>query len=178
MSKKVIVSILELRHLVKNQTANFELAFTQEFINSIKLQLNLSSLQKANFFGSLAPLGQGGWRLAATISATVEQQCSVTLEPVFSSMESSVLRNFRGELSPLSDNQSYDETSEADEVLGKAIYLETIFCEELSLLLPDYPKVKNINYLKNNYGPPGSSPLNDETSKPFAILSDFMKKLS
>ena len=178
MSKKVNGPILELRQLVKNQTVNFELAFKQEFINSIKLQLNLLSLQKAIFLGSLAPLGQGGWRLAATISATVEQQCSVTLEPVFSSMESSVIRNFRGERSAISDTQSYDETSEEDEVLGKAIYLETIFCEELSLLLPDYPKAKHTNYLKNNYGPPGSSPLNDETSKPFAILSDFKKKLS
>ena len=59
-----------------------------------------------------------------------------------------------------------------------SIDLRSILCEVLSLELPDYPKIKNINVLQTEFGPPGKSALTDETSKPFAILSSFRDKLS
>ena len=39
-------------------------------------------------------------------------------------------------------------------------------------------KKENIKHLKTDYGPPGVSPITDETSKPFSVLSDFKDRLT
>ena len=180
MQKKIINNVIELRNLVENRKLNFEFDFTQKFTTLIVSQLNILGMQKANFLGSLAPLGKGDWCLKGVIGVTIEQQCSLTLDPVFTRLDTKVLRNFRKELNPLGTDHNHDETSidSADEILNKTIDLEDIFYEEVSLLLPDYPRIENINHIKTDYGPPGIAPITDQTSKPFSILSDFRDKLT
>jgi hypothetical protein len=179
MQKIVTNNVMELRHLVENRKVKFEFNLTQEFATLIKSQLDILSVQKTKFLGSMAPLGKGDWCLTGVIGATIEQPCSVTLDSVFTRVDSKVVRNFRRLANPLLTNPSYDETNinDTDEILDKTIDLETIFFEELSLLLPDYPKIENIKHPNTDYGPPGVSPTTDKTSKPFSILSDFKDRL-
>jgi len=180
MQKKITNNVIELRHLVENRKVDFEFDFSQEFATLIKSQLDILDVKKAKFLGSLAPLGKGDWCLTGIIGASIEQKCSITLDPVFTRVDSKVLRNFRGAANAELTNPNYDETTidDADEVFSKTIDLENIFYEELSLLLPDYPKKENIKHLKTDYGPPGVSPITDETSKPFSVLSDFKDRLT
>lgn len=180
MENMVTNHILEIRHLVENRKVNFELEFSKKFTNVVTSQLNLLSLKKMRFFGNLTPLGMGDWKLKGIIRATVEQQCSLTLDPVVTRVDSKFLRNFRKVLDPLVASHTKDGIviDELDEALNKTIDLEFIFCEELSLLLPDYPKLENSSRLETDYGPPGVSPLTDETSRPFSILSEFRNRLT
>ena len=180
MQKKITNNVIELRHLVENRKVNFEFDFTQKLATLIKLQLNILDVQKVKFLGSLAPLGKGDWCLTGSIGASIEQRCSVTLDPVFTRVDSKVLRNFRGAANAGLTNPNYDETTidDADEIFYKTIDLANIFYEELSLLLPDYPKKENIKHLKAEYGPPGVPPITDKTSKPFSVLSDLKDRLT
>jgi uncharacterized metal-binding protein YceD (DUF177 family) len=180
MQKKVVNNVIELCNLVANRKANFKLEFTQKFGNLIKSQLNILDVQKVKFLGTLAPLGKGDWRLTGIIGASIEQSCSITLDPVVTRVESKVLRNFRRTANAGLINPNHDETiiDDSDEIFNKTIDLENIFYEELSLLLPDYPKKENIKHQKTDYGPPGVSPITDKTSKPFSVLSDFKDRLT
>lgn len=179
MSNLITAQKIELAQLTKNKKINFEFTSTVVFESKLKKQLNLLNLDKLKFAGILKPLEKSDWRMRATLGATVEQSCVLTLEPVTTRIDATFIRDFRT-ISATSDrNITSNKTSDdIEEIERDAIDLCSILYEVLSLELPDYPKIKNINVLQTKFGPPGTSPLTDETSKPFAILSSFRDKLS
>jgi uncharacterized metal-binding protein YceD (DUF177 family) len=125
------------------------------------------------------PLEQGDWILTAELGATVEQPCSVTLEPVRARIQTTISRTFRKSPTALFDRGSEYEMPEDDteEKLAESINLFEIFIEGLSLELEDYPKVNGIQSTKVDFAAPGVAPLTDESAKPFAILAEFKEKL-
>ena len=86
---------LELKHLVQNRGVNFDLTLSEVDISEIIEQLELLSLRKIKFSGTILPIGKGDWRLSGELGATVEQACSLTLAPVRSRIDTPVVRNFR-----------------------------------------------------------------------------------
>ena len=168
---------LELRHLVQNRGVNFNLDFSEALILSLVRQHGLIKLQKASFLGNILPLGQGDWVLSGRLGASIEQPCSLTLLPVRTRIDIQVTRNFRKLLLPLSKNAFDAASSDDDEQLLKEINIFSIFCEALSLELPDYPRTENVLATIINYGPPGAEALTDHTSKPFAVLTEFRGKM-
>ena len=86
---------LELKHLVQNRGVNFDLTLSEVDISEIIEQLDLLSLRKIKFSGTILPIGKGDWRLSGELGATVEQACSLTLAPVRSRIDTPVVRNFR-----------------------------------------------------------------------------------
>ena len=168
---------LELRHLVQNRGVNFNLDFSEALNYSVVQQLELIKLQKASFLGTILPLDRGDWVLSGRLGASVEQPCSITLLPVRTRIDIQVTRNFRKLLLPLSKNAFDAVSSDDDEQLLKEINIFSIFCEALSLELPDYPRTENILATIIDYGPPGDEALTDYTSKPFAVLTEFRGKM-
>ena len=171
--------ILELRHLVHNRGVDFDLIFLPIQIADVITQLDLITLKKPKFSGCILPLGQEDWILTAELGATVEQPCSVTLEPVRARIQTNISRTFRKSSIEVSDGGSEYEMPEDDteEQLAESINLFELFIEGLSLDLEDYPKINGIQATKVEYAPPGVMPLTDESVRPFAILAEFKKKL-
>ena len=179
MSNIIISQKIELAQLTKNKEINFEFTSTLVFETKLKKQLNLLNLDKLKFAGVLKPLEKSDWRMYAKLGATVEQSCVLTLEPVTTRIDTNFIRDFQTISAPSDTKITPNETSDdTKEIVENSINLCSVLCEVLSLELPDYPKIKNINVLQTEFGPPGKSPLTDETSKPFAILSSFRDKLS
>ena len=179
MSNIIMSQEIELAQLTKNKEINFEFTSTLVFESKLKKQLNLLNLDKLKFAGVLKPLKKSDWRMCATLGATVEQSCVLTLEPVTTRIDANFIRDFQTisapSVSKITPNITFDDT---EEIVRDVIDLCSVLHEVLSLELPDYPKIENINVLQTEFGPPGTSPLTDETSKPFAILSSFRDKLS
>ena len=170
---------LELRHLVQNRGVNFNLEFSEELISSVVQQLDLAALRKAKFSGTISPLEQGDWLLLGTLGASVEQPCSLTLVPVRTRIDIPVVRKFRKSKLQLSDTMLESETyyDDNDEQLHQEIDILFVFCEALSLEVPDYPRTENVVAVTTEYGPPGIAALTDDSVKPFAGLAELKKKL-
>ena len=170
---------LELRHLVQNRGVNFNLDFSEALIFSVVQQHELIKLQKASFLGTILPVGQGDWVLSGRLGASIEQACSLTLLPVRTRIDAEVTRNFRKSLLPLSKTGSDTEstTDDNDEQLYQIIDIFCIFCEALSLELPDYPRTENVAATITDYGPPGIVALTDNAAKPFAVLAGLKDKI-
>jgi uncharacterized metal-binding protein YceD (DUF177 family) len=170
---------IELKHLVQNQGITFDLTFTEPVILELIKELDLLTLRKAKFTGTVLPLSKGDWELLGTLGATVEQPCSLTLEPVRTRIDAAVLRKFRRSPVKLSatgpDNEIPDDDSE--EQLGETIDIIRVFSEALSLELPDYPRAENAEVASAEFGPPGVTPLTDDSIKPFAMLANLKDKL-
>ena len=170
---------LELRHLVQNRGVNFNLEFSEELISSVVQQLDLAALRKAKFSGTISPLEQGDWLLLGTLGASVEQPCSLTLVPVRTRIDIPVVRNFRKSKLQLADTSLESESNydDNDEELNQVIDILCVFCEALSLELPDYPRTENVVATTTEYGPPGTAALTDVSVKPFAVLAELKKRL-
>ena len=171
---------LELRHLVQNRGVNFNLNFSEALILSVTQQHKLIKLQKPSFFGTILPLAQGDWVLSGMLGASIEQPCSITLLPVRTRIDTQVTRNFRKLLLPLSKTTHDTEYTRDDneEQLHQIIDIYCIFCEALSLELPDYPRTKDVVATIIDYGPPGTEALTDATAKPFAVLAGLKDKMN
>ena len=179
MSNIITSQEIELAQLTHNKKIHFEFTSTLVFESKLKKQLNLLNLDKLKFAGILEPVEKNDWRMHATLGATVEQSCVLTLEPVTTRIDATFIRDFRTISAPSDTNITPNKKSDdIEEIERDTIDLCSILYEVLSLELPDYPKIKNINVLQTEFGPPGKSPLTDETSKPFAILSSFRDKLT
>ncbi len=165
--------------LLQNQGITFDLTFTEPVILELIKELDLLTLRKAKFTGTVLPLSKGDWELLGTLGATVEQPCSLTLEPVRTRIDAAVLRKFRRSPVKLSatgpDNEIPDDDSE--EQLGETIDIIRVFSEALSLELPDYPRAENAEVASAEFGPPGVTALTDDSIKPFAMLANLKGKL-
>ena len=62
--------------------------------------------------------------------------------------------------------------------LNDEIDLTEIIFEELTLMLPLYPKIEGAELGSYSVTEPGAKPLNEENIKPFAKLSELKDKLS
>lgn len=170
---------LELRHLLQNQGVNINLDFSESLIFSVVQQLGLIKLQKVSFVGTILPLDKGDWVLSSKLGASIEQPCSLTLLPVRTRIETQVTRIFRKSLLPLLKTTPVNEfiSDDNDEQLYQVIDIFAIFCEALSLEIPDYPRTENVEATIIDYGPPGTEALTDDTVKPFAILAGLKGKM-
>ena len=139
--------------------------------------LGLLALRKLRLSGTLRAEGRDGWRLDATLGATVTQPCVITAEPVTTRIDTPVTRLFLREAdSEAAEEREFDGDDET-EPLGEAIDLSHVLSEALALALPDYPRLPGAELGEARIAPPGSAPLDDEEVKPFAGLAQLRDKL-
>ncbi|MBY6114476.1 DUF177 domain-containing protein [Mameliella alba] len=146
----------------------------------IAAELGAETLRKLRFKGELRPLGKYGWRLEAELGATAVQSCIVTLEPVTTRIDTTVVREYL----PASriaqpDPGSETEMPEDDNVeeLGEEIDIEGAMIESLSLALPTYPRKDGVELGDAQFAAEGIAPMTDEDSKPFAGLAGLREKM-
>ena len=85
--------------------------------------------------------------------------------------------NFRWCLPPNSFEPRVSRILDLGQQLEDIIDLERVFCEALSLALPDYPRAEGAELASAEFGPPGVTPLTDEAARPFSVLAGLKDKL-
>ena len=170
---------IEVASLPKSRPHHFAVSVVDAQIEALKEALDLLSLKKLKFEGTLAYNDHGELCLSADLGATVTQACVVTLEPVRTRIDAHVVRRFSADyLPPEDDRQMLEEEDENLEPLQDSIDLGLILMEAIALNLPDFPRAEGAELTQRMFSEPGVDPLQDEDVKPFAGLSALKDKLA
>ena len=175
-------SLVRFSEINQAKTFKFHLPLSKEQILTLMSRIDLLSLKKVSLTGHLSPLDKDKWTLKAELKATVKQKCVVTLKPVQTIVNETVNRTF----SPLEAQKSSDLLDDGvsqvffDDTLQEfndTIDLLEVIFEELTLLLPLYPKFDGAKLDSYIITEPGKKPLSEKNLKPFAQLSELKDKL-
>jgi uncharacterized metal-binding protein YceD (DUF177 family) len=151
---------------------SFQLKLDRTSCAQIADHLELLALRKVLFRGTLTPQGKRGWRLKAKVGATVQQACIVTLNPVNTRLDETVILNYSADMDDQIaevDIEMHQDTTQ--ELLTREINLIEVLTEAISLALPTYPKSSKVIVGDASFTEPGKTPMSDEDAKPFAGLA-------
>ena len=149
--------------------------------SKIAEQLDLISLGKIDFRGKISAHGKNKWLLSGKLGASVVQKCVVTQEAVRCRLDENVKRVYvpTTEISPLEKDEGLDVNMELDETLEPltdTLDLSLLALETLALVLPDYPRSNDTDYLSISLGDDSLDDIENEQN-PFAILRTLKEKL-
>jgi len=175
-------SLIRLSEINQSKPFKFHLTLTSQKISELIKRLDLLSIKKVSFKGVLCPLSLDKWSLKAELRATVKQKCVISFKPVQTIVFETVNRTFSPSASHNTNETDDDGTSpvifdDTLQELNDEIDLAEIIFEELTLILPIYPKSKGAELSFYSVTEPGIKPLSDENFKPFAELSELKDKL-
>ena len=175
-------SVVRFSEINQAKTFEFNLTLSKEQNLQLIKRLDLLSLKKVSLTGHLSPLDKDKWILKAEIKATVKQKCVITLKPVQTIVNEKVNRTFSTLEAQKSSDMLDDGVSQIffDDTLQEfkdTIDLLEIIFEELTLLLPLYPKFDGAKLDSYIVTEPGKKPLSEKNLKPFAQLSKLKDKL-
>jgi uncharacterized metal-binding protein YceD (DUF177 family) len=146
--------------------------------NSFQLKPDSTSCaQIADHLGT--PQGKRGWRLKAQVGATVQQACVVTLDPVNTRLDETVILNYSSDIDDQVaeiDIEMQEDTTQ--ELLTREINLIEVLTEAISLALPTYPKSPKVIVGDASFTEPGKTTMRDEDAKPFAGLAALKTSLA
>lgn len=149
---------------------------------ALAARLDLLDLRKLSLRGEISPDGPDGWRLDATLGATVVQPCGVTLAPVMTRIDEPVTRRFSPDVTP-------PEAAPADEMempgddtvepLADVIDLDAILTEALALALPPWPRAEGATLDAATAAPDGSGTEAEAAPRrPFAGLEGLRDRMA
>ena len=176
-------SLVRFSEINQSKPFDFHLIISNQKVAEFAKRLDLLSIKKVSLVGILSPISINEWILKAELRATVKQKCvisfkpvqTIVCEPINRTFSSSALQNtFEADddgISPV----IFDDTLQE---LNDHIDLAEIIFEELTLILPNYPKIEGAELGYYSVTEPGAKPLTDENIKPFAQLSKLKDKLS
>lgn len=145
---------------------------------ALAADLDLMALHALDLTGEIRPSGRDELVLEATLSARVEQACSVTLVPVPANVADTVRRRYvAGLTSPEGDEVEMPE-DDSVEPMPEMIDLAEIAAEALALALPLYPRAPGAEFAQVLHADDGVTPLTDAELKPFAGLQGLASKLA
>ena len=175
-------SLVRFSEINQSKPFEFHLKLSNQKASELIERLDLLNIKKISFMGKLYPLSLNEWGLKAELRATVKQKCVISFEPVQTIVHETINRTFSPSAIQNASEVDDDGTSPVifDDTLHEfndEIDLAEIIFEELTLVLPLYPKLKGAKLGPYSVTEPGTRPLNEENFKPFSQLSEFKDKL-
>ena len=176
-------SLVRFSEINQSKPFEFHLKLSNQKASELIKRLDLLNIKKISFMGKLYPLSLNEWGLKAELRATVKQKCVISFKPVQTIVHETINRTFSpSAIQSASEVDDDDGTSPVifDDTLHEfndEIDLAEIIFEELTLVLPLYPKLKGAKLGPYSVTEPGTRPLNEENFKPFSQLSEFKDKL-
>ena len=175
-------SLVRFSEINQSKPFDFHLMLSNQKVAELVKRLDLLSIKKVSLVGILSPLSINEWSLKAELRATVKQKCVISFKPVQTIVHETINRTFSPSAIQNASEVDDDGTSPVifDDTLHEfndEIDLAEIIFEELTLLLPLYPKLKGAKLGPYSVTEPGAMPLNEENLKPFAQLSELKDKL-
>lgn len=119
----------------------------------------------------------GGVSVSGVTSARLVQRCVITLEPIETRLEEAFARRFLPE-SRIDDSPEFDpEGEDPPEPLMDEIDVGEIAAEAAALAIDPYPRAEGALVERLSATPAGSTPLDDDSVKPFAGLAELKKRM-
>ena len=177
-------SLVRFSKINQSKPFDFHLILSNQKIAELVKHLDLLSIKKVSLVGKLSPLSINEWSLKAELRATVKQKCVISFKPVKTIVRETVNRTFSPAASQNTPEAVDDDGTSPvmfDDTLHELndeIDLTEMIFEELTLILPLYPKIEGAELGSYSVTEPGAKPLNEENIKPFAQLSELKDKLS
>ena len=176
-------SLVRFSEINQSKPFDFHLMPSNQKVAELVNRLDLLSIKKVSLVGILSPLSIDEWSLKAELRATVKQKCVISFKPVQTIVCETINRTFSPSALQNTFEADDDGTSPVifDDTLHELndhIDLAEIIFEELTLILPLYPKIEGAELGSYSVTEPGAKPLNEENIKPFAQLSELKDKLS
>ncbi len=138
--------------------------------------LGLISLPVLTFDGDIRPAGKRDMVLEGKLAATVVQPCSVTLDPVTTTLKEAVRRHYLADYKlPEADELEIPE-DDSTEALPEVIDAAAVTIEALTLALPLYPRAPGVELGEAVFTQPGTAALREGDLKPFAGLAGLVLK--
>ena len=176
-------SRLRLSEINQSKPFEFHLILSSDAVSELSRRLDLLNIKKVSLTGKLSPLSLNEWILKAELRATVRQKCVISFKPVQTIVNETINRTF----CPLAlenavkiDDDDGNSTVSFDDTLQEfndEIDLVDLIFEELTIILPLYPKFEGAELGSYTVTEPGVKPLNKENLKPFAQLSELKDKI-
>lgn len=139
-------------------------------------RLGILGLRKLRFAGRLEPQGRRDWQLTADLGATASQACVVTMAPVTSRIDEAVERTYLEEMPDLPEGEEVEMPDDTVEQLPAALDLGAVMAEALALALPLWPRAEGVEMEERVFAEPGTRPMTDEDTRPFADLKNMMRR--
>ena len=176
-------SLVRFSEINQSKPFDFHLMLSNQKVAELVKRLDLLSIKKVSLVGVLSPLSINEWSLKAELRATVKQKCVISFKPVQTIVCETINRTFSPSALQNTFEADDDGTSPVifDDTLHELndeIDLTEMIFEELTLILPLYPKFEDVELGSYSVTEPGAKPLTEENIKPFAQLSELKDKLS
>ena len=175
-------SLITFSKINQSKPFEFHLTLSNQKVSDLIERLDLLDIKKISLAGILSPLSINEWYLKAELKATVKQNCVISFKPVQTIVRETINRTFSHAAPQNTSEMDDDGTSpvifdDTLQELNDEIDLAEIIFEELTLILPLYPKLEGVKLGTYSVTEPGAKLLSDENLKPFAQLSELKGKL-
>lgn len=141
--------------------------------------LDIPAVERMAMTGRILRLGDG-WQVRGQLTATVVQDCVVTLEPVRGTVDVPVRRSYQPgvEAPRAEDLELHEQDLDAPDPLGSAIDLGELAVETLTLNLDRYPRAEGAELERTSALEDGSEASAGEEERPFAGLAALRERMS
>ena len=160
--------IILLEQIKREVEYEFHLVCSKDALSELPKRLNVLEAKKASFNGHLKLQVANQIFLRGTVKAKLVQPCSLSLEPVVTTIYKRIARTFfigSNENEPIKKSVfELTEKSFDNDIILDEINLGDVLMETISLETPDYPKKSGASI---NFTPTKSI----DKENPFSILS-------
>ncbi len=161
--------ILRLSELAPHLPNSFLVQPDSAARTEITKLLGVAGIRKLRLAGQVTRINDNHWRLEADLGATVTQDCVVTLAPVVTRIDRTVIRIYLAQIpEPHSDEMKMPDDS--IEPLLAEFDLGAVLIEELALVLPLYPHSDFAEPFAGRYAPEGTEVPDTAGMSPFSEL--------
>ena len=145
---------------------------------AIAADLGLIALYSLDLTGEIRPAGRDEMLLEATLTASADQACGISLAPVPAKLSETVRRRYVAGLEMPEGEEIEMPEDDSVEPMPDEIDLAEIATEALALALPLYPRAPGAEFADGLHAAEGVTPLSDADLKPFAGLQGLAAKLA
>lgn len=163
--------------LSARKPSRFNLVPTAAERAAMAAELDLLDLPAFALKGEIRPAGKADFALEAQMEARVVQPCSVTLQPVTTTISEPVARHYIKDYTPPEGDEVEIPEDDSLDALPDVIDVTAVALEALALALPLYPRAPGATLGEAVFAEPGTAPLKDEDLRPFAGLADLKARL-
>ncbi|MBN2742142.1 MAG: DUF177 domain-containing protein [Rhodobacteraceae bacterium] len=166
---------MRLAELPARKPTRFDLSPDAPTRKAIAKWADILGVDALRFKGELRPNGRSDWELVATFTATVVQECVITLAPVTTEISETVSRRYLAHMEMPTDEEAEMPEDDSAEPLPSAVDLAGVALEVLELALPQYPRAPGAELGDTRITEPGAEPLDEDQMKPFANLRNLLQ---
>ncbi len=138
--------------------------------------LGLLDLPALEFDGEIRPSAKRDMIFSGKMTARVVQPCSVTLEPVSTTLSDTITRHYVADYKVPEHSEFEIPDDDTIEALPEVIDAAAVVVEALTLALPLYPRAPGVELGEAVFTEPGLAPLREGDLKPFAALAGLVVK--